>query len=97
MAAFYWTPPAENALAASGLREEDFPAPVAALWPELAEPFALFVRNHTQWRVGPGGVVGLDYLVFFRELDRLPQHDQDETMDVIRLIERFALEQIYKS
>lgn len=80
------------------MRLEDYrPPPPVGLWPDLAEPFSLFVRNHTQWRVGPGGVVGLDYLVFFRELDRLPQQDQDETMDVIRLIERFALEHIYKS
>lgn len=97
MAAFYWTPPADNALAASGMRREDFHAPVAALWPDLADPFFLFARNHTQWRVGPGGVVGLDYLVFFRELECLPREEQEEVMDVIRLIERFALEHIYKS
>lgn len=98
MEAFYWTPPSAEDRAKAGLRLEDYPPPAPIeLWPDLADPFFLFARNHTQWRVGPGGVVGLDYLVFFRELDGRPREEQDETMDVIRQIERFALEHIHKN
>ena len=98
MEAFYWAPPSADTLAKSGMQREDFqPPPPVELWPDSAAAFSLFARNHTQWRVGPTGVVGLDYLVFFRELEGRSRQEQDETMDVIRLIEAIALEHIHKS
>ena len=68
------------------------------LWSENAPPLALFSRYSTQWRVGPAGAVGLDYTVFFHDLDRkgVSGRDFDEMMDALRVIESAALEELHK-
>lgn len=73
---------------------EDFPEPVVDVWSENWPGIQLFSRLSTQWRVGAGGPVGLDYSVIFHELDRkgLPENDYDEMMNTIRVIESAALE-----
>jgi hypothetical protein len=55
-----------------------------------------FSRVATQWRVGAGGPIGLDYNVVYRELEReaLDGDQHDEVMAAIRIIERAALEQM---
>ncbi|NBT52823.1 MAG: hypothetical protein EBT12_14955 [Marivivens sp.] len=35
--------------------------PEFRLWAELWPAVDLFMRCHTQWRAGPGGLIGLDY------------------------------------
>ncbi|TQJ97325.1 DUF1799 domain-containing protein [Achromobacter sp. SLBN-14] len=99
MAAFLWEPPSAATLAKAGLRLTDFPRPRAELWPEHVPAFNLFTRNYTQWRVGAGGPIGLDYGVLYHDLDRqeLPRAEQQEIMDVLRIIERAALEIFHKS
>jgi len=69
-----------------------------ALWTENAPPLALFSRYSTQWRVGPSGAVGLDYTVFFHELDRkgVSGIAYDEMMDALRVIESAALEELHR-
>ena len=69
------------------------------LWPENWPPVHLFSKVSTQWRTGPGGVIGLDYGVVFHELDRrsLSPDDYDDLMDSIRVIEQAALDQMHKS
>ena len=69
------------------------------VWPDLAPAFDLFARNHTQWRVGAGGPVGLDYAVLYSDMDRrgLELVEQDEIMGALRRIERAALEFLHKS
>jgi len=59
-------------------------------------PIELFSRVATQWRVGAGGPIGLDYNVVYRELEReaLDGDQYDEVMAAIRVIERAALEQM---
>ena len=32
-----------------------------AIWPENWRPVCIASAMHTQWRVGPGGPIGLDY------------------------------------
>lgn len=39
------------------------PPPSCTVWPCNTPAVALFESLFTQWRVGPGGVVGLDYTV----------------------------------
>lgn len=101
MAAFYWTPPSANALALAGIRSRPslFRPPAVELWPEHVQGFQLFARNQTQWRVGGGGPIGLDYGVLYSDLDRLgmPQKEQTTVMEVLRRIEREALELLHKS
>lgn len=83
----------------AGLRVSDFPRPCVELWPEHVPAFTLFTRNYTQWRVGAGGPIGLDYGVLYHDLDRqeVSRADQHEIMDVLRIIERAALEIFHKS
>lgn len=96
MKALYWRRPTAAQLGDLGVRPEDFPAPHVDLWPENHPPIQLFTRNCTQWRVGMGGPIGLDYGVIFHELDRagITGDDYDEMMASIRIIETAALEAI---
>ncbi|MDH1522538.1 DUF1799 domain-containing protein [Achromobacter mucicolens] len=76
-----------------------FSRPTAELWQEHVPAFNLFTRNYTQWRVGAGGPIGLDYGVLYQDLDRqeLSKAEQQEIMGVLRIIERAALEIFHKS
>lgn len=78
---------------ALGLTVDDYPPPEVDLWPENAGPVGLFSRIATQWRTGASGVVGLDYLVVFHELDRLKldRTTYDDYMASIRVIEDKAM------
>jgi hypothetical protein len=99
VAAFLWEPPSAATLAKAGLKLRNFPRPTAELWQEHVPAFSLFTRNHTQWRVGAGGPVGLDYGVLYLDLDcaGVPKRERREIMDVLRIIERAALEILHKS
>lgn len=93
---FYWAPPTAADLARTAYRVEDYPPPVAHLWPENWLVLEIFSRYCTQWRVGPSGVVGLDYSVLFLEIDRhgLTGDEREDLMDALRVVERAAIEQI---
>lgn len=99
--AFYWAPPSAEALAKAGIRSRPslFRRPEIELWPEHAPAFELFTRNSTQWRVGAGGPVGLDYTVIYADMDlhAIDRGQQRDLMDLLRQIERAALEFIHKS
>lgn len=78
---------------------EDFPPHEnVELWPENWPAIQLFTRLQTQWRVGFAGAVGLDYLVFFHEMDRmgLDTEAYDELLAQIRVIESTALDEMRK-
>lgn len=51
------------------------------------------MRLTTQWRVGMGGISGLDYLPLFALLDRVTQsrEEWDEMLDDVRVLESAAL------
>jgi hypothetical protein len=77
-----------------GLSLEDFPPPAnVQVWAENWPPLQLYLRNKTQWRVGAGGPVGLDYQVLYHDLDRrgVTGEDFDDVMDAIRVIESTVL------
>lgn len=52
------------------------------VWPDNWQAVQLLNRMSTQWRVGFGGAVGLDYNVLYRMMDRLglvpEEYDQME-------------------
>ncbi|MFG6068476.1 DUF1799 domain-containing protein [Stenotrophomonas indicatrix] len=93
MGALYWQAPTESELLQLGLKARHFPPPQVTLWPECVLPIEIFSRVSTQWRVGAGGPIGLDYNVVYQELQReaLMPDKHDEVMAGIRIIERAAL------
>lgn len=99
MGALYWRAPTEAELAQFGLKAKHFPPPKVDLWPECALPIEVFSRVSTQWRVGAGGPIGLDYNVVYRELDDigLTGDRRHEVMAAIRVIETAALDCIHKA
>lgn len=63
--------------------------------PENLPSFEIFSKVSTQWRTAPGGgVIGLDYNVVFRLLDRLAGDAWDEIFDDIRILEDAARQAI---
>ena len=56
----------------------------------------MFERLCTQWRMGSGGPVGLDYCAAYPLMDRmgLESAEWDDLFDDLRLMERAALTQI---
>lgn len=96
--ALYWKAPDPAEYVPLGLCAEDFPPPSVELWPDNWPPIKLFTGISTQWRVGAGGPVGLDYNIVFHELDRsdMAGDDYDDMMGAIRVIESTALTALHK-
>jgi hypothetical protein len=69
------------------------------VWPENWPAVQMFCSIGTQWRVGAGGPVGLDYNVLHRELDDLGLHgaERAEMKDDIRVLEAEALDAMQPS
>ena len=57
----YESGPSAEQLAILGLTAADMSDEDVEIWPCNWPVFLLFNRMSTQWRVGPGGAVGLDY------------------------------------
>lgn len=95
----YWRAPTEAELAQLGLKAKHYPPPKVDLWPECELPIAIFSRVSTQWRVGAGGPIGLDYNVVYRELDdaEIVGDERKELMAAIRVVESAALDIIHKA
>lgn len=74
------------------------PKPDIELWDELAEVFELFMRYSTQWRSGPGGLIGLDMTVFHFALERMGiKGDRfDEYVQYLGVIEAAAIQELHK-
>jgi len=85
-------------MAAWRLKPEHFKEPDVDVWPEHWDVLMLFIRLSTQWRVGAGGATGLDYSVFFHELDRAGVSGEalDDALDKLRVMESEALAQFRK-
>jgi hypothetical protein len=64
------------------------------VWPENWQTVNLFTQVATQWRVGMGGPIGLDYNVLFRLLDMadLSKEDWEQSFEEVRVMEAAALE-----
>ena len=85
-------------MAAWGLSEEDYPVEPTPLWPENWSVVGLFLDLQTQWRMGMGGPVGLDYNVLpmlFR-LNGIARKDQPEYFECLRVMESEALATMHR-
>lgn len=69
------------------------------VWPDNQPALGLFLRLRTQWRVGPGGAVGLDYGVMYRMMDRLnlPADEYDELEADVAVMEAEALDVMHSA
>lgn len=67
------------------------------VWPENWPAWRLFESLQTQWRAGPGGVLGLDYGVLADELRarEIPPDEHEWLRADVRVMEAAALQEIY--
>lgn len=76
---------------------EDYAADFEAeVWPDNVAAVGVFVDIGTQWRVGPAGLLGLDYnvLPMALELAGIARNDWPDTFQAIRIMEAAALAEI---
>jgi hypothetical protein len=67
------------------------------IWPENWMPFQIFKRLGTQWVVGPGGPVGLNYssiLIVFDIFGVVKKKEKEDVFDALRVLESEALRQM---
>lgn len=57
----YESGPSDEALAAFGMTRADIPDREIEVFPDIWPAFLVFDAMSTQWRMGMGGAVGLDY------------------------------------
>jgi hypothetical protein len=78
-----------------------FAAKDAELWPENWRIWKLYLEIGNQWRrTGLNGAAyALDYNVLFARMDRmrLSDHEYEETFDLIKHMERQALEEMNRA
>jgi hypothetical protein len=88
----YTPDPSAQELAAWGMVESDL-QPVE-YWDETAAAYQLFSFMGSQWRAGTGGLIGLDYNVLFRKMDRLAlSPDEYDGLELdIRIMESAAID-----
>ena len=68
------------------------------VWTENWQAVELFCQMGTQWRVGAGGAVGLDYAVLFHlfDLQNIDKSKQKYLLAQIQVCESTALDIFYK-
>jgi len=95
-----------QALRAAGMSEQQIsqllPAASAPaifeLWPENETAFRLWCSLRTQWRVGPAGLIGLDYTAIpaVMELQGIAPEQRSTLFAALRLCEAVALDVFYQ-
>ncbi len=88
----YQPAPTADELRMTGLTMDEA-MPSVDIWPDNWRTVMLFDAIGTQWRVGMGGPVGIDYNVMFHKLDRLnlPPSEYEEIESGVRVMEEAAL------
>lgn len=89
-------------MAAYGIDESMLPEHIrnprdCEVWPEHSDPVAIFLKCSTQWRTGPGGVIGLDYLAVLQIMELCSVTDRRATLDDIQIMENRAIELFHKA
>lgn len=94
---YYARLPSEKELSNLGLTPEDYEE-VAEVWPENWETARILLELDTQWRVGMGGRIGLDYATLFILLDRhgLSGDEWWQAFRDIQAMESAALEAMHE-
>lgn len=87
-----------RAAADLGFVAEDFEDEEVEVWPCCVQVVRLFDAMSTQWRVGPGGVIGLDYNVIDMVMRRRGLHFDDEQQMFLdlQIMEAGALIALYE-
>jgi len=81
-----------------GMTEDDFPDSVCWVWRQNWKAFSVFADLQTQWRMGMGGPIGLDYNalpVVFR-MNGVARNDQPELFECLRVMESEALSLMHR-
>jgi len=89
--------PSEAELKAIGITRADVQDDsITDIWPENYEAFSIFARCSTQWNVGPGGPVGLNYptVALLCDTFGVKKKRKPEVFDAIQTLEREALNQM---
>lgn len=75
------------------MRRKDYDTEVVEVWPENWQAFRLLCDIRTQWRGAGMGIIGLDYNVAHRKMDRmsLTPEQWDDMEDDIRVMEAAAM------
>ena len=68
------------------------------VWVQHEQAVDLFIHMGTQWRVGFGGAIGLDYGVLFQLMDVYPiaQAQRQTILEQIQVMEQAALAVMYE-
>lgn len=76
-----------------GMRRADYDTDVVEVWPENWPSFKLLCELQTQWRGAGMGIIGLDYNVLYRKMDRmgLSPGQYDEIEADMRVMESAAM------
>jgi hypothetical protein len=85
-------------MAELGLTAEDFANDVFEVWRENWLPLQVLSAMQTQWRVGPAGLIGLDYNVLPEIWRRckVRQADRDRVFSDLQVMEDAALDELRK-
>lgn len=88
----YDSGPSDEELDAIGLRREDVEdTSDFEVWPENWLPYRVFSDASTQWRMGPSGPTGLDYLVVKWVMELMRVKRPYEVLCSIQVLEASAL------
>jgi len=81
----------------AGLTREDVATSIE-VWPQTERAFNLFRSLRTQWQVGMGGPVGLNFMVAFRRMDRmgLSPAEYDQLDQDLQIMEAAALQVMHE-
>lgn len=81
----------------AGLTREDVATSIE-VWPDTARAFSLFRSLRTQWQVGQGGPIGLNFLVAFKRMDRmgLSQEEYGQLDEDLQVMEAVALQMMHE-
>lgn len=76
-----------------GLTLEEASGPPFEVWPDNWASVLVFESMGTQWRTGPGGIVGLDYtpLPAVMRWRGVPRKQRAQVFDDVRVMEDAAL------
>lgn len=64
------------------------------IWPESLTALNIFLKALTQWRTGPTGIIGLDYLAvnLIMDLDGVPREERGSILSDVACLERGYLQ-----
>jgi len=85
--------PTAAEVGAFGLTLDQIPEEECDVWPDNWPSFCVFESMTTQWRSGPGGASGLDYvsLPVVMRLSGIKVSDRTKVFDDVRAMESAAL------